>query len=185
MLLEHQDIILEWEGCVLWRVLKGCGYWSFIHHDGERKSRNLMSRPKLDRIRNLRYFRRKLNDHLYLESSRVSLCRLHSDAIALNLLTSLQGVATPSPATVWIFFKIVGVADLGASINFMPYSLYAKLSLETLKHAKMSVRLADISFYNPVGIAENMLVEVGKFTFPADFVILEMEEDSKVPHILG
>ncbi|GJU32604.1 reverse transcriptase domain-containing protein [Tanacetum coccineum] len=32
---------------------------------------------------------------------------------------------------------------------------------------------------------ENMLVEVGKFTFPADFVILEMEEDSKVPLILG
>ncbi|GJY68727.1 reverse transcriptase domain-containing protein [Tanacetum coccineum] len=36
-----------------------------------------------------------------------------------------------------------------------------------------------------VGIAENMLVEVGKFTFPVDFVILEMEEDSKVPLILG
>ncbi|GJR29330.1 reverse transcriptase domain-containing protein [Tanacetum coccineum] len=32
---------------------------------------------------------------------------------------------------------------------------------------------------------ENMLVEVGKFTFPIDFVILKMEEDSKVPLILG
>ncbi|GJS68383.1 reverse transcriptase domain-containing protein [Tanacetum coccineum] len=49
----------------------------------------------------------------------------------------------------------------------------------------MSVRLADRSFQYPVGIAENMLVEVGKFTFPADFVILEMEEDGKVPLILG
>ncbi|GKA82634.1 hypothetical protein Tco_0789382 [Tanacetum coccineum] len=49
----------------------------------------------------------------------------------------------------------------------------------------MSVTLADRSFQYPVGIAENMLVEVGKFTFPADFVILEMEEDSKVPLILG
>nr|GEU96405.1 reverse transcriptase domain-containing protein [Tanacetum cinerariifolium] len=49
----------------------------------------------------------------------------------------------------------------------------------------MSVRLADRSFQYPVGIAENMLVEVGKFTFPADFVILEMEEDSKVPLIVG
>ncbi|GJZ35389.1 reverse transcriptase domain-containing protein [Tanacetum coccineum] len=76
-------------------------------------------------------------------------------------------------------------ADLGASINFMPYSLYAKLSLKTLKPTKMSVRLADRSFQYPVGIAENMLVEVGKFTFPADFVILEMEKDSKVPLILG
>ncbi|GJU65703.1 reverse transcriptase domain-containing protein [Tanacetum coccineum] len=37
----------------------------------------------------------------------------------------------------------------------------------------------------PFGITENMLVKVGKFTFPADFVILKMEEDSKVPLILG
>ncbi|GJX81636.1 reverse transcriptase domain-containing protein [Tanacetum coccineum] len=59
------------------------------------------------------------------------------------------------------------------------------LSLETLKPAKMNVRLADRSFQYPVGIAENTLVEFGKFTFPADFVILEMEEDKKVPLILG
>ncbi|GJW64837.1 reverse transcriptase domain-containing protein [Tanacetum coccineum] len=82
-------------------------------------------------------------------------------------------------------FSCNSLADLGASINLMSYSLYTKLSLETLKPTKMSVRLADISFQYPVGIAENMLVEVGKFTFPSDFVILEMEEDSKVPLILG
>ncbi|GJR99332.1 reverse transcriptase domain-containing protein [Tanacetum coccineum] len=74
-------------------------------------------------------------------------------------------------------FSCNALADLGASINLMPYSLYAKLSLKTLKPTKMSVRLADRSFQYPVGIAENMLFEVGKFTFPADFVILEMEED--------
>ncbi|GJW57508.1 reverse transcriptase domain-containing protein [Tanacetum coccineum] len=49
----------------------------------------------------------------------------------------------------------------------------------------MSERLADRSFQYPVGIAKNMLVEVGKFTFPADFVILEMEKDNKVSLILG
>ncbi|GKA53520.1 hypothetical protein Tco_0746835 [Tanacetum coccineum] len=49
----------------------------------------------------------------------------------------------------------------------------------------MSVRLADKSFQYPIGIAKNMLVEVGKFTFPADFVILEMEEDSKKQLNLG
>ncbi|GJY00980.1 retrovirus-related pol polyprotein from transposon TNT 1-94 [Tanacetum coccineum] len=43
----------------------------------------------------------------------------------------------------------------------------------------------DRSFQHPIGIAKNMLVEVGKFTFPVDFVILKMEEDSKVPLILG
>nr|GEV51282.1 reverse transcriptase domain-containing protein [Tanacetum cinerariifolium] len=82
-------------------------------------------------------------------------------------------------------FSCNSLADLGASINLMPYSLYAKLSLEALKPTKMSVRLTDRLFQYPVGIAENMLVEVGKFTFPADFVILEMEEDSKVLLILG
>ncbi|GKB67964.1 reverse transcriptase domain-containing protein [Tanacetum coccineum] len=82
-------------------------------------------------------------------------------------------------------FSCNALADLGASINLMSYSVYAKLSLKTLKPTKMSVRLADRSFQYPIGIAENMLFEVGKFTFPADFVILEMEEDSKAPLILG
>ncbi|GJX38323.1 reverse transcriptase domain-containing protein [Tanacetum coccineum] len=82
-------------------------------------------------------------------------------------------------------FSCNALTDLGVSINLMPYSLYAKLSLETLKPAKMSVILADRSFQYLVGIAENMLVEAGKFTFLIDFVILEMEEDSKVPLILG
>ncbi|GKA57486.1 reverse transcriptase domain-containing protein [Tanacetum coccineum] len=82
-------------------------------------------------------------------------------------------------------FSCNALVNLCAIINLMPYSLYAKLSLETLNPTKMSVRLADRSFQYPVGITENMLVEVGKFTFPTDFVILEMEEDSKVPLILG
>ncbi|GKD47179.1 reverse transcriptase domain-containing protein [Tanacetum coccineum] len=49
----------------------------------------------------------------------------------------------------------------------------------------MSLTLVDRSFQYPIGITENMLVEVGKFTFLVDFVILEMEKDSKVPLILG
>ncbi|GKB20991.1 reverse transcriptase domain-containing protein [Tanacetum coccineum] len=87
------------------------------------------------------------------------------------------------PCTFRKAFSCNALADLGASINLMPYSLYAKLSLKTIKLTKTSVRLADRSFH--IGIAENMLVKVGKFTFPIDLVILEMEEDSQVPLILG
>ncbi|GJU69806.1 reverse transcriptase domain-containing protein [Tanacetum coccineum] len=54
-------------------------------------------------------------------------------------------------------FSCNALADLGASINLMPYLLYAKISLETLKPTK-----ADRSFQYPVGIAENMLVKVVK-----------------------
>ncbi|GJU05542.1 reverse transcriptase domain-containing protein [Tanacetum coccineum] len=57
-------------------------------------------------------------------------------------------------------FSCNALADLGASINLMPYSLYAKLSLKTLKPTQMSIRLADKSFQYLVGIAKNMLVEV-------------------------
>nr|GEV43886.1 reverse transcriptase domain-containing protein [Tanacetum cinerariifolium] len=77
-------------------------------------------------------------------------------------------------------FSCNALVDLGASINLMPYFLYAKLSLKTLKPTKMRLRLADRSFQYPVGIAKNTLVEVGKFTLLADFVILEMKEDSKL-----
>ncbi|GJT21546.1 reverse transcriptase domain-containing protein [Tanacetum coccineum] len=82
-------------------------------------------------------------------------------------------------------FSCNALADLDASINLMSYSLYAKLSLETLKPTKMSVRLANRSFQHLIGIVENMLVEVGKFTFPVDFIILQIEVDNKVPLILG
>nr|GEY15562.1 reverse transcriptase domain-containing protein [Tanacetum cinerariifolium] len=56
-------------------------------------------------------------------------------------------------------FSCNALVDLGARINLMSYSLYAKLSFKNLKPTKMSVRLADRSFQHPIGIAENILVE--------------------------
>nr|GEX27531.1 reverse transcriptase domain-containing protein [Tanacetum cinerariifolium] len=73
----------------------------------------------------------------------------------------------------------LALANLGASINLMLYSLYASLSGNTLKSTRMSIRLANHTYQYPIGILENMLVQVGKFIFPADFVILQMEEDDK------
>ncbi|GJT36824.1 reverse transcriptase domain-containing protein [Tanacetum coccineum] len=81
--------------------------------------------------------------------------------------------------------ECLALADLGASINLMPYSLYVSLFENTLKPTRMSIRLANHTYQYPMGVAENMLVQVGKFIFPMDFVILQMEEDDKVPLILG
>ncbi|KAK1408040.1 hypothetical protein QVD17_39670 [Tagetes erecta] len=77
------------------------------------------------------------------------------------------------------------LADLGAIINLMPYSLYEKLGLGELTPTRMSLSLADKSVKYPRGIVENLLVKVDKFVFPVDFVVLDMEADSKVPIILG
>ncbi|GKF21412.1 reverse transcriptase domain-containing protein, partial [Tanacetum coccineum] len=63
--------------------------------------------------------------------------------------------------------------------------LYASLSGNTLKPTRVSIRLDNHTYQYPMGIAENMLVQIQKFIFPADFVILQMEEDDKVPIILG
>ncbi|GJV05437.1 reverse transcriptase domain-containing protein [Tanacetum coccineum] len=81
--------------------------------------------------------------------------------------------------------EYLALADLGESINLMPYLLYALLSENTLNPTRMHIRLANHTYQYLMGIVENMLVQVGKFIFPVDFVILQMEVDDKVPLILG
>nr|GEY72944.1 reverse transcriptase domain-containing protein [Tanacetum cinerariifolium] len=73
-------------------------------------------------------------------------------------------------------FSCNALADLGASINLMPYSLYAKLSLETLKPTKMSVRLADRSFQYPVRIGTPLEEEI--FTEFDEFMAMTADENS-------
>ncbi|GJY21218.1 hypothetical protein Tco_0393784 [Tanacetum coccineum] len=76
--------------------------------------------------------------------------------------------------------------DLGrASVSVMPLSTYLNLGLGELAHTKLTVELADMTVKYPKGIAENILVGIGKFTFPVDFIILDMPEDIKVFLILG
>ncbi|KAJ9538954.1 hypothetical protein OSB04_031687 [Centaurea solstitialis] len=77
------------------------------------------------------------------------------------------------------------LADLGASINLMPLSFYQKLGLNDLKSTRMTIQLADRSIKYPVGIAEDVMVRVDRFEFPADFVILDIKDEVKVPLILG
>ena len=77
------------------------------------------------------------------------------------------------------------LADLGASINLLPYDIFKKLGLGEPKPTRMSIQLADRSIKYPRGIIEDVLVKIDKFIFPVDFVILDMDEDVNVPLILG
>nr|GFB39418.1 hypothetical protein [Tanacetum cinerariifolium] len=79
----------------------------------------------------------------------------------------------------------LSLADLGASINLMPLSIWKKLKLPTLNDTKMVLELADRTISKPTGVAENVFIKVGKFYFPADFVILDFVADPRVPLILG
>ncbi|GJR69100.1 reverse transcriptase domain-containing protein [Tanacetum coccineum] len=73
------------------------------------------------------------------------------------------------------------LADLGASINLMPYSVWKSLSLPELTPTCMTLELADRSITEPIGIAEDVFVNVGKFQFPADFVVVDFEPDPPSP----
>ncbi|GJR65187.1 retrovirus-related pol polyprotein from transposon TNT 1-94 [Tanacetum coccineum] len=77
------------------------------------------------------------------------------------------------------------LVDLGASISVMPLSTYLNLGLGKLAHTKLTVEVGDRTVKYSKGIVENVLVGIGKFTFPIDFIILDMPEDIKVPLILG
>ncbi|GJV49569.1 reverse transcriptase domain-containing protein [Tanacetum coccineum] len=76
------------------------------------------------------------------------------------------------------------LADLGASINLMPLSIWKKLSLPELTPTMMTLELADQSITYPKGLAKDVFVKVGKFHFPTDFVVDDFEADPRVPLIL-
>nr|GEW56890.1 reverse transcriptase domain-containing protein [Tanacetum cinerariifolium] len=81
--------------------------------------------------------------------------------------------------------ECLALADLGASINLMPLSMWEGLSLPELTPTCMTLELADRSVSKPIGIAKYVSVKVGVFHFPTDFVVLDFKPDPRVPLILG
>ena len=77
------------------------------------------------------------------------------------------------------------LCDSGASINLMPLSVVQRLNLGELTPTAITLQMADRSMAQPDGILEDVLVMVGKFIFPVDFFIMQMEEDTQVPLLLG
>ena len=77
------------------------------------------------------------------------------------------------------------LCDLGASINLMPLSIYKRLELGEVKPTTITLQMADRTIKHPRGVVEDVLIKVGKFIFPVDFVVLDMAEDHNIPIILG
>ncbi|GJR27486.1 hypothetical protein Tco_1103718 [Tanacetum coccineum] len=69
------------------------------------------------------------------------------------------------------------LVDLGASVSVKPFSTYTNLGLGILSNTRLTIELADRTIKQPRGIAENVLVKIGKFIFPIDFIILDIPED--------
>ncbi|GKA32998.1 reverse transcriptase domain-containing protein [Tanacetum coccineum] len=120
------------------------------------------------------------------EMARTSLNE-HCSAVILNKLPKKLG--DPGKFLIPCDFprmnECLALADLGASINLMPLSVWKKLSLPELTPTCMTLELADHSITHPISIAEDVFVKVGVFHFPADFVVVDFDADPRVPLILG
>ncbi|GJS85111.1 MAK10-like protein [Tanacetum coccineum] len=77
------------------------------------------------------------------------------------------------------------LVDQGSNINVMPLSNYMKLTDERPAETDIRLSLASHSYIYPLGMAEDVLVEVAEHVYPMDFVILDIKEDEKRPFILG
>ncbi|GKE01736.1 reverse transcriptase domain-containing protein [Tanacetum coccineum] len=76
--------------------------------------------------------------------------------------------------------KCKALAYLGASINLMPLSVWKKLGLPELIPTQMTLELANREICTPVGIVRDVFVPVRRFTFPADFIIVDYESDPQM-----
>ncbi|GKD44783.1 zinc finger, CCHC-type containing protein [Tanacetum coccineum] len=81
--------------------------------------------------------------------------------------------------------RINTLVDQGSNVNVMPLSTYMKLTDERPAETDLRLSLASNSYIYPLGIAEDVLVDVAGYVYPMDFVILEIKEDKKRPFILG
>jgi len=121
---------------------------------------------------------------------------IHQENIVVegNCSAVIQKILPPKhkdPRSVTIHCSIgevtVGKAliDLGASINLMPLSMCRRLGELEIMPTKMTLQLADRSITRPYGVIEDVLVRVKYFIFPADFVVMDICEDTDIPIILG
>ncbi|XP_075109319.1 uncharacterized protein LOC107811093 [Nicotiana tabacum] len=89
------------------------------------------------------------------------------------------------PCTIGNFTFAKTLCYLGANINLMPLVIYKRLGIGRARPTSMLLQLTDKTVKRPFGILDDVLIQVGKFVFPADFVILDCKVDEKIPIILG
>ena len=126
------------------------------------------------------------NKRRFAEEGIVSLTTTYSAVIQRSLPLKMQDPGSfTMPYTIGNFEMRKALCDSGASINLMPLSIVKRLSLGKLTLITMTLQMVDRSLAQPEGILEDVLIEVGKFIFPVDFVVIDIEEDKQVPLLLG
>ena len=116
----------------------------------------------------------------------VNLTATYIAMIQRSLLVKMQDHSSFTiPCTIGNFQFKKALCDSGASINLMPLLMVKRLSLGELTPTAITLQMVDMTMAQPEGFLEDVLIKVGKFIFPMDFVVMDMEEDTQVLLLLG
>ncbi|XP_006593217.1 uncharacterized protein [Glycine max] len=121
---------------------------------------------------------------------------IHSDSIVVegNCSAVIQHILPPKhkdsgcvtiPCSIGEVSVGKALINLGASINLMSLSMCRRLGELEIMPTRMTLQLADRSITRPYGVIEDVLVRVKHLIFPADFIVMDIEEDADIPLILG
>jgi hypothetical protein len=145
--------------------------------------------PLLDAIHVLtyaKYLRDILNKKRPLPTTEVIKLTEVCSAVILNISPTKKDPGCPTiDCSIGDQHFNNALCDLGASVSMMPKAVFDNLSYSTLEPTSMCIQLADQSIHYPMGIAKNIPIKIRDFFVPVDFVVLDMQPDSKVSLILG
>ena len=121
-----------------------------------------------------------------VEEGVVSLTATCNAVIQKSLPAKMKDLGSFTiPCTIGKYEFKQSLCDSGARINLIPLSVVQRLSSGELTLTAITLKMADRSMAQPEGVLEDVVVKVGKFIFPVDFVVMKMEEDTRVPLLLG
>ena len=121
-----------------------------------------------------------------VEEGVVSLTATCSAVIQKSLPAKMKDLGSFTiPCTIGKYEFKKALCDSSASINLIPLSVVQRLSLGEFTPTAITLQMANRSMEQPEGVLEDVLVKVGKFIFPVDFVVMKMEGDTQVPLLLG
>ncbi|XP_059277942.1 uncharacterized protein LOC132032191 [Lycium ferocissimum] len=107
----------------------------------------------------------------------------HVSSIIASIIVQKKG--DPGAFTIPWRVSTRSLCDNGACINLMPFAIFKRSGLGMPRPTSMQLQMAHRSIKKPVGVIDDVLVQVGKFMSPADFVILDCPVDKDIPIILG
>ncbi|XP_009594056.2 uncharacterized protein [Nicotiana tomentosiformis] len=147
--------------------------------------------PLMDALREMPGYAKIMKDLMsqkfdFQDLSTVTLTQTCSAVVTRPMA---QKVSDPGsftiPCTIGSYAFAKALCDLGARINLIPLAIYIKLGIGKARPTSMLLQLGDHIVKRPTGILDDVLDQVGKFVFPADFVIIDCQVDEEIPIILG